>query len=338
MTSSTNRNIKPSKELRPFNCSRDDKGNAVVYQYKPEDGVGVTLSQAHERNRGNPNDLRRSTNRYLKRILYGNVTTALDNGQRPRFLDDIAIFDLKWMFETVFDYGEHDHSAPKPDDLGPWVFRADPFSTYRSGFEVRTTRLCQWVLMFHHFAEKASVGADCLVRPTDFVYSHEQGPGNARGAVFSFLYKAVQTGHQRKDGGYLKRSLPPVEFEYSQPIVQDSLEMVDAANLETLAIDVDGSASQCNDLHGEGAPGFLTEQVGTWLYELNISPVSEPLVDFILLECVLSKSNIALASAAPAHGTEHTNYLSPRFNQSNNVPINYNWRINNGNYKRFTYI
>ena len=32
--------------------TRDDKGNAVLYDYKPEDGAGVDLTRAHERNRG----------------------------------------------------------------------------------------------------------------------------------------------------------------------------------------------------------------------------------------------------------------------------------------------
>ena len=32
--------------------SHDDKGNAIVYDYKAEDGAGVDLTQAHERNRG----------------------------------------------------------------------------------------------------------------------------------------------------------------------------------------------------------------------------------------------------------------------------------------------
>ena len=32
--------------------TRDDKGNGVLYRYKAEDGAGVDLTQAHERNRG----------------------------------------------------------------------------------------------------------------------------------------------------------------------------------------------------------------------------------------------------------------------------------------------
>jgi Salmonella virulence plasmid 65kDa B protein len=32
--------------------TRDDKGNAILYDYKAEDGTGVDLTRAHERNRG----------------------------------------------------------------------------------------------------------------------------------------------------------------------------------------------------------------------------------------------------------------------------------------------
>ena len=146
--------------------TRDDKGNAVLYRYKAEDGLGVKLEQAHERNRGPHTDVRRAANRYLKRIHYGNRTPLLDNaGYRPRFLDkaqiDTEIANAAWMFEVVFDYADHDGTAPKPNDDGardtagllnyPWKPRQDPFSSYRSGFEVRTMRLCLRVLMFHHF-------------------------------------------------------------------------------------------------------------------------------------------------------------------------------------------
>ena len=67
--------------------TRDDKGNAVLYEYKLEDGAGVDLTYAHECNRGDRNDPRRATNRYLKQIRYGNRTPLLnDAGHRPRFL------------------------------------------------------------------------------------------------------------------------------------------------------------------------------------------------------------------------------------------------------------
>ena len=162
--------------------TRDDKGNAVLYRYKPEDGLGVDLGNAHERNRGSRDDGGRKANRYLKRIHYGNRTSLLDpgTGQRPRILTRAQIDGAGWMFEVVFDYGEHDAEAPTPNDAGVWLVRSDPFSSYRAGFEVRTTRLCRRVLMFHHIPDLATAkkGYEGLVRSTDFSYPEELDPTN----------------------------------------------------------------------------------------------------------------------------------------------------------------
>ncbi|WP_156815662.1 SpvB/TcaC N-terminal domain-containing protein [Pseudanabaena sp. PCC 6802] len=124
----------PEDPQRIFSWSicetRDDKGNAVLYNYKSEDGVGVDLSFARERNRGDRVDPRRTANRYLKHIYYGNRTPLLDaTGHRPRFLTQAEINRAGWMFEVVFDYGEHDANVPTPVDSGDWDYRNDPFST-----------------------------------------------------------------------------------------------------------------------------------------------------------------------------------------------------------------
>jgi RHS repeat-associated protein len=284
--------------------TRDDKGNAVLYDYKPEDGAGVHLMYAHERNRGDRNDLRRTANRYLKRIRYGNRVPLLDNaGHRPRLLTDAQIQNAGWMFDVVFDYGEHDANAPQPDDAGQWTFRADPFSSYRAGFEVRTGRLCQRVLMFHHFASEAGVGHNCLVRSTDFTYSHEQAPDDVCNPVYTFLLAVTQSGYKRPNGSYLKRSLPPVEFAYTQPIVQDTVQAVDAESLEHLPAGLDGAAYQWTDLHGEGLPGLLTEQGGAWFYKRNLSPINvkpdngvpHTVAKFAPVEVIAAQPNLALA-------------------------------------------
>ena len=287
--------------------SRDDQGNAVLYRYKAEDGLGVDLGRANEGNRGPLIDTRRTTNRYLKRIHYGNRTSLLDGdtGHRPRFLNEIEIANADWMFEVVFDYEDHDPIVPKPRDdqekdasgslIRPWSYRQDPFSVYRSGFEVRTTRVCQRVLMFHHFAGESGVGVDCLVRSTDFTYSHQQDPANARNPVYTFLCAVTQTGYRRNTGGYEKRSPPPVEFEYTLPIVHDAVHDIDSESLENLPIGVDGTAYQWTDLHGEGIPGVLTEQAGAWFYKRNVSPISKRPVEFAPLERVATKPNLALA-------------------------------------------
>lgn len=284
--------------------TRDDKGNAIQYGYKAEDGVGVDLTQAHESNRGDRNNPRRTANRYLKCIHYGNRTSLLDDtGSRPLFLSETQIQNAGWMFEVVFDYGEHDTDAPMPDDPGSWKYRDDPFSTYRAGFEVRTTRLCQRVLMFHHFEGEEGVGNDCLVRSTDFTYSHEQDPSSASNPIYTFLRTFTQTGYKRNGNGYRKRSLPPVEFEYTKPTVQDTIEEVDPESLENLPMGLDGTTYQWTDLHGEGLPGILTEQAEAWYYKRNLAPINEIEEDgtvrirakFAPLERVATKPNLALA-------------------------------------------
>ena len=295
----------PEDPLRIFTwltCeTRDDKGNAVLYAYKPEDGVGVDLSRASERNRGGRNGARRTANRYLKSIRYGNRCSLLNKtGQRPRFLADLPVSKIQnagWMFEIVLDYGEHDASRPKPDDAGPWRYRSDPFSSFRSGFELRVTRLCERVLVFHHIPDFATgeKGYEGLVRSTDFSYSRQQDPTNARNPVYAFLRAVTQTGYNRVTGGYDKRSLPPIEFEYTQPVVQDQVEDVYPAYLENLPIGVDGLEYLWTDLHGEGIPGILTEQADTWYYKRNLSPISRRPVEFAPLERVALKPNLALA-------------------------------------------
>lgn len=287
--------------------TRDDKGNAVLYRWKADDGAGVATDDAHERNRGPQTDVRRTANRYLKRIHYGNRASLLDNaGRRPRLLTQAQVDNADWMFEAVLDYGEHNAAAPKSNDAGTWAYRPDPFSSYRSGFEIRTTRLCQRVLMFHHFPGEAGVGRDCLVRSTDFTYSDEVDPADVRNPVYTFLHAVTQTGYRRSNGGYDRRSLPPVEFEYTQPIVQNTVEEVDVGSLENLPIGPDGSAYRWTDLHGEGIPGILSEQAGAWFYKRNLSPIPEELPDgtelvmakFAPLETVSLKPNVALGAGA----------------------------------------
>ena len=116
----------------------------------------------------------------------------------------------------------------------------------------------------------------------------------------------TQTGYRRNDGGYDKRSLPPIEFEYAEPIVQDAVEEVDPESLENLPVGLDGSAYRWADLHGEGIPGILTEQSGAWFYKRNVSPVPETRPDgreqvkaqFAPLETVALKPNVVLSGGA----------------------------------------
>jgi RHS repeat-associated protein len=243
--------------------SYDDKGNAILYTYKPEDATDVDLSQANERNRS------RTANRHLKSIRYGNRVSRLVE-------PDLAQHDGKWMFEFVLDYGEHDDADPKPDDASDWLCRNDPFSSYRAGFEVRTYRLCRRILQFHHFSEEDEIGDDCLVRSVDLAYKSSRGVAEdvRRGnPIASCIASITQTGYRRKTapaGGYVSASLPPLEFEYSEPIPDDRVVEVDEARLENLPGGVDGSYYRWVDLDGEGLSGILTEQAGAWFYKPSL--------------------------------------------------------------------
>ncbi|GLV54301.1 hypothetical protein KDH_11490 [Dictyobacter sp. S3.2.2.5] len=243
-------------------ASYDDKGNAVVYEYKAENSDNIDLLQANESNRSAS---RRSAQRYLKRIKYGNLTSHL---VQP----DLSKTD--WMFEVVFDYGEHDLLTPNPVEVQPWLCRNDPFSFHRSSFEVRTYRLCQRVLMFHHFSNEPGVGQDCLVRSTDFTYRNiRDNPDDLKKGhpVASFIASATQNGYKRQeDGGYLKKSLPPLEFVYSQPVISGNVQEIDAASLENLTAGPDGKSYRWVDLDGEGVAGILAEQAGAWFYKPNL--------------------------------------------------------------------
>jgi RHS repeat-associated protein len=296
----------PSDSTRIFSwliCeSYDDKGNAIRYEYKSEDkdnSVGINTAQAHERNR-TPES--RAANRYLKRIKYGNRT--------PHQSGENLALRTDWMFEVVFDYGEHDRTNPIPNDSGQWTVetvRNDPFSTYRAGFEVRTYRLCQRVLMFHHFPDEADVGQDCLVRSLDFTYSYQQNPSNVRNPIYSLLLSVKQTGYKRNpEGGYIQKSLPPLEFTYTEANIDEMVRDVDGESLENLPYGLDGTRYQWVDLDGEGLSGILSEQGNGWFYKRNLSPVNTVQIDgskhiearFAPVELVVSKPATTLNNGA----------------------------------------
>jgi len=316
----------PSDPSRIFSwliCeSCDDKGNAIRYLYKSEDGSATLrpgqtnpFTQAHQTNRGDTTDLRRTAQRYLTRILYGNVQPLLDPaGNRPRRLSDLPIpptdTNADWLFEVRFDYGELNDLDPTGQPEKPWLYRPDAFSSYRSGFEVRTCRRCERVLMLHHIPDQpassgraAEPGYRGVVRSTEFTYDDEVDPSLATRPIYSFLKQVVQTGWNQASGSTTRRSLPPVEFEYTKPIVQEAVEEVDPASLENLPMGVDGSNYRWVDLHGEGIPGIVTEQAGAWYYKRNLSPIPQTQPDgqvqvkaqFAPLETVALKPNVALS-------------------------------------------
>jgi RHS repeat-associated protein len=305
----------PTNPTRVFSWlirqSYDDKGNAIIYEYAAENDENVDQDQVSERNR------MRTSNRYLKRIKYGNRKPNRDV-TTWQATDPTLLPDDTWMFEMLFDYGEAHYEEVPLDQTRPeaeqhrfvrasaltdmpwdshargWATRPDPFSTYRAGFEVRTYRRCRRILMFHHIPDlpTGQKGYEGLVRSTDFDYADldyaqtvtiEQELSHQGSTRFASFIRAVsQSGYVRDDAQasvvrngvqyaiHLKKSLPPLEFEYSKALIQDRILELDAASIENLPAGVDGSGYQWVDLDGEGVSGVLTEQAGVWFYKPSL--------------------------------------------------------------------
>lgn len=243
--------------------THDDRGNVTRYRYVAENGDGVPAEVwEFHRPAGSV-----GANRYLKRVLYGNrtpyyPTMHADEAESP-LPDD-------WMFELVLDYGDHAGRYPTPARDRPWSARPDAFSSHRAGFEVRTYRRCERVLMFHHFPEDPAVGAGCLVRSTDFGYADLSGGQRDPAAPgYSALTRVTHRSFARDgNGDYHDRAMPPVTFRYSEARIADVV-AVAAPDLPNLPVGVAGDGYRWVDLDGEGLSGVLVETGGAWHYRAN---------------------------------------------------------------------
>lgn len=256
--------------------TRDDKGNAIVYEYQKEDNYGIA-NALPEKNRlaGGTSTF---PQRYLKNVCYGNTIMH----------DSSNYGDNEWLFQLAFDYGDLSDDDPTYDTNPQWDTRQDPYSTYRAGFEVRTYRLCKRILMFHNFSE---LGGMTLVKATEL--THDENPTATR------LTEAQHRGYKP---GEDSETLPPMKFTYSEASMDDTLRNFDVKDLENLPMGVDGQQYLWSDLYGEGISGVLTEEPGGWFYKRNegdegyysdhsVANPPEPEIRFGAQAAVASKPN-----------------------------------------------
>ncbi len=257
----------------------DAKGNHILYEYVQED-PDLTLPGIHERNR-------RYTQAYIRRILYGNTPDNLDTDKKAgperiasHHVDPMLHKTRHYLFEVLFDYGElpnalpiYDESnsdapwwGPSNDNLSTVEPRKDPFSTFRSGFEIRTLRLCSRILMLHHFKEGELIGAP-LVKSTNFTYIQDPHAG------FSVLQEVTVWGY-RKDphdaARYLARDMPPVTFGYSEfePKKQRYQSVtVEGGDLPPLALN--NPSTTLMDIFGDGIPDVVQSTTNGFYYWEN---------------------------------------------------------------------
>ena len=233
----------------------DSKGNHIVYEYKPEDSLNLS-SDLYEANRT------QTANKYISRIQYGNDRPI----QGPIFPADPG--STQWHFEIVFDYGEYNIDPGNPSPYTPvqsWLNRADSFSTYHAGFEIRTHRLCRNILTFHNFKELGD--QPMLVHATRLQY--EESP------VVTRLQSVTPVGYRKQatSNTYVTVSLPPILFGYI-PFVPAGHAFTPFLEKEAQFLPgLVGSNYMLIDLYGEGVPGVLYSDGATILFaEAQSSP------------------------------------------------------------------
>ena len=159
----------------------------------------------------------------------------------------------------MFDYGEHAASAPTPAEAQPWPCRQDPFSSFRSAFDIRTYRLCNRVLTFHQFDELGT--SPILVRSLDLTYEQS--------TLTTYLRSITETGWQASASGYTQAYKPRLDIDYTRARLNTTVQVLSPESVVGVAGGVDGAPGRWIDLDGEGIPGVLTQQSGALFYKRN---------------------------------------------------------------------
>ena len=119
---------------------------------------------------------------------------------------------------------------------------------------------------------RAGVGADCLVRSTDFTYSDAVDPTTS-----ATPSTPSSSGHPDRllastTAATSSEACQPVEFEYSQADRQERRGGGRPESLENLPIGLDGGAYQWTRPARRRHPRHPTEQADAWFYKRNLSP------------------------------------------------------------------
>ncbi|PKH01306.1 toxin [Psychromonas sp. MB-3u-54] len=216
--------------------SFDAKGNQIVYTYQ-EDGA----------------------NKHISSIKYGNYSPDT----KPQSEDE-------WHFKVRFFYSKpatlgslHEDNESESDRPRP-----DPFSSYKSGFNIRTTVRCTRISMHHRF-DCENGGNSFEVSATEFDYLARENT-----SALTFLNAVKQVGYC--DGTAKAQAMPPLQFDWSKSgmCADPSAVIVNALGFKSLKSEAGTSivgflekgAQQIVDLYGEGLPGILYTDADSVLY------------------------------------------------------------------------
>ncbi len=283
----------PSNEENIFEWlpefSYDNQGNCILYEYKQEN-LEQVLNEVYEKNR--INGLASFSNTYLKHIKYGNHTPYFP--APSNLFDPILPLEDSYFFQLTFDYGEHPMDAPTPEEISPWAYRTDAFSSYRSGFEIRTNRLCKRVLMFHKFPA-LNAGNTTLINALDLGYlpAEELNTKANRPSSLNYLTSITKKGYVMKaDNSYSIKALPTITFDYQWLTWNTHVKEVSDENLKNTPTGLSGNY-QWVDLYNEGINGILTEQSDAWFYKSNLGLDDAGALRFSQAKSVIPKPSFA---------------------------------------------
>ncbi|CAH2926324.1 MAG: Putative toxin subunit [uncultured Paraburkholderia sp.] len=221
-------------------------GEHIYFRYVAETADGVAAE--NEENRDH------AANRYLAEVYYGNRTPA----PHLYLWDTTHVRDQGWLFSVVLDYGERGIDFDTPAPYGApsghvWAMRADSFSRYQYGFEVRTRRLCRQALLFHHIPEQLS-DDHTLIRRMLFTY------GESPAVTHLTQARSLAYG---PDGAL--QNLPPIEFGYST--FDPSVLAGSGTVFDGVPELRNGEHYELVDLYGDGLPGVLFRHDVDWRYK-----------------------------------------------------------------------
>ena len=216
--------------------SVDSREDEIVYTYKAENNENVPAGITNPKRPF-------SANRYLHKIEYG------------KYLNDGGNF----AYQVMLDYGEFDTSNPANayTPVRPWLYRGDAFSSFKSGFEIRTNRLCRQILLFHCFAKE--LGEPFLVQQLTLIHQERINYGNTTLDSLAMLESAILTGNRKnEDQSIESASRPPLVFKYTKFSIPETpafhqLKM----GVSSIPGYIDESAYLPVDLNAEGLPGLL---------------------------------------------------------------------------------
>ncbi|MGJ0483196.1 MAG: SpvB/TcaC N-terminal domain-containing protein [Methylomicrobium sp.] len=196
--------------------------------------------------------LSRSVDPFGNRIDYV-YERDIEQSDGPHRWDQLYLSEIRYA-----DYG--DPANPQFLVRVKFIYeqRPDPFSEYRSGFEIRTVRRCTHIQVY------TVVDQERLTRTYHFDYLDSQADAKLPLNQASLLHRVRVEGHD----GAQSEFLPPLEFGYSQ-FAPDAEKFIAISGPDLPPGSLARPEYELADLFGNGLPDIL-EMNGTVRYWRNL--------------------------------------------------------------------